>query len=168
MDGNQRFTGLAGSRSPRRMVTMNGMSLQPNIFIPDAERVIINEDGSVRVTYPNDPSETTIGQIQLVEFLNPAGLQAVGGNLFQATPESGQQMLMDAGDGFVNIQQGFIESSNVDIAEELINMVVAQRLRTPLEGHQGATRCSDRRPVEAAAVAGTPQGGRLCPVRRRS
>lgn len=130
MNGNQRFTraGRFQVNANGELVTMNGMSLQPNIFIPDdAERVIINEDGTVQVTYPDDPSESTIGQLQLVEFLNPAGLQSVGGNLFQATPESGQQMIMDPGDGFVNIQQGFIESSNVDIAEELINMVVAQR-----------------------------------------
>lgn len=130
MNGNQRFTraGRFNVNANGEMVTMNGQSLQPNIFIPDdAERVVINEDGTVQVTFPGDPSETTVGQIQLVEFLNPAGLQSVGGNLFQATPESGQQMVMDAGDGFVNIQQGFIESSNVDIAEELINMVVAQR-----------------------------------------
>ncbi len=129
-NGKQRFTraGRFQVNQNRELVTMNGLSLQPGLFIPeDAERVIVNEDGTVQVNYANETTEATIGRIQLVEFMNPTGLRAVGGNLFQATPESGQQMFMDAGDGFVNIQQGFIESSNVDIAEELINMVVAQR-----------------------------------------
>jgi flagellar basal-body rod protein FlgG len=130
MNGNQRYTraGRFQVNSSGELVTMGGQSLQPNIFIPeDAERVIINEDGTVQVTFADEATESTIGQIQLVEFLNPTGLRSVGGNLFQATPESGQQQPMDASDGFVNLQQGFIESSNVDVAEELINMVVAQR-----------------------------------------
>jgi flagellar basal-body rod protein FlgG len=130
MNGNERYTraGRFQVNASGELVTMGGLSLQPNMFIPeDAERVVVNEDGTVQVTFANEAEETTIGQIQLVEFLNPTGLRSVGGNLFQATPESGQQQQMDAADGFVNLQQGFIESSNVDVAEELINMVIAQR-----------------------------------------
>ena len=58
--------------------------------------------------------------------MNPSGLQALGGNLFIASPESGMPMIMDAMDG-LRMQQGFLESSNVDVAEELVNMIVAQR-----------------------------------------
>ncbi|MFN9943418.1 MAG: flagellar hook-basal body complex protein [bacterium] len=65
--------------------------------------------------------------MQLADFQNPTGLRAVGGNLYIATPESGQPIFMDPNEGFVNIQQAFLESSNVDVAEELITMIVAQR-----------------------------------------
>ena len=58
--------------------------------------------------------------------MNPSGLQALGGNLFIASPESGLPLVMDSMDG-LRVQQGFLESSNVDVAEELVNMIVAQR-----------------------------------------
>ena len=89
--------------------------------------MVINQDGSVQVTFVDNTELVTVGEIQLVDFINPGGLKAVGGNMFMVTPESGDPIIMDPDDGFVNLQQGFIENSNVEVAEELINMIVAQR-----------------------------------------
>jgi flagellar basal-body rod protein FlgG len=111
-----------------QLVTGAGLSLVPQISVPDdAELVLIAQDGTVQVQFQNETDLATLGQLQMAEFVNPNGLRSIGGNLFVATPESGQPLLMDPGDGFVNLQQGFVESSNVDVAEELINMIVAQR-----------------------------------------
>jgi flagellar basal-body rod protein FlgG len=110
------------------LVTPSGLTLNPSIQIPDdVSRVVISEDGTVQAEFAGEIDLVIVGQIQLVDFQNPSGLWAVGGNLYIATPESGQQQFMDPNQGFVNIQQAFIESSNVDIAEELISMIVAQR-----------------------------------------
>jgi len=59
--------------------------------------------------------------------VNPGGLQAIGGNMYLATPTSGEAVPMDPNDGEVSLQQGFLEASNVDVAEELVAMIVAQR-----------------------------------------
>ncbi len=129
-NGMQRYTrdGRFHRNFNGEMVTGAGLSLSPAVFIPDdAELVTIEQDGTINVQFKDETDLATIGQIQLVEFVNPAGLRSNGGNLFQATPESGQPLDMDPGDGFVNLQQAFTESSNVDVAEELINMIVAQR-----------------------------------------
>jgi flagellar basal-body rod protein FlgG len=110
------------------LVNSSGLGLDPNIQIPDdASSVVIAQDGTVQVTFSDNTDLVTVGTIQMVDFVNPAGLKAVGGNMFMRTPESGEPIIMDPSDGFVNLQQGFIENSNVDVAEELINMIVAQR-----------------------------------------
>ena len=110
------------------LVTPAGLTLNPSIQLPpDAIRIVISEDGAVQAEFEGETELVTVGQLQLVDFQNPSGLRAVGGNLYVATPESGPQQFMDPNQGFVNIQQAFIESSNVDIAEELISMIVAQR-----------------------------------------
>ncbi len=129
-NGNQRYTrdGRFIRNVNGELVTPAGLTLNPSIQIPeDALRVVISEDGTVQVEYENQTDAVTVGQIQLVDFQNPSGLRSVGGNLYIATPESGQQQFLDPNQGFVNIQQAFIESSNVDVAEELISMIVAQR-----------------------------------------
>jgi flagellar basal-body rod protein FlgG len=129
-NGNQRYTrdGRFIRNVNGELVTPAGLTMNPSIQIPeDALRVVIAEDGAVQVEYENETDVVTVGQIQLVDFQNPAGLRSVGGNLYIATPESGPQQFLDPGQGFVNIQQAFLESSNVDVAEELINMIVAQR-----------------------------------------
>ena len=110
------------------VVNSSGLRLDPGIQIPeDANSVVINQDGTVQVTFADNTELVTVGEIQLVDFINPTGLKAVGGNMYMVTPESGEPLIMDPDDGFVNLQQGFIENSNVDVAEELINMIVAQR-----------------------------------------
>ncbi len=129
-NGVQRYTrdGRFHRNFNGEIVTGGGFQLVPSVVVPeDAERVIISEDGAVQIQFKDDTELVTVGQLQLVEFLNPNGLRAMGGNLYQASPESGQPMFMDPNQGFVNLQQGFTESSNVDVAEELISMIVAQR-----------------------------------------
>jgi flagellar basal-body rod protein FlgG len=129
-NGMQRYTrdGRFLRNVNGELVTPAGLTLNPSVQIPaDATRVVIGEDGAVQVEFEGETELVTVGQIQLVDFQNPSGLRAAGGNMYVATPESGQQQFMDPNQGFVNIQQAFIESSNVDIAEELISMIVAQR-----------------------------------------
>jgi flagellar basal-body rod protein FlgG len=129
-NGGQRYTrdGRFVRNVNGELVTPGGLTLNPSLQVPDdANRVVIAEDGTVQVEFDGETELVTVGQIQLVDFQNPSGLRAVGGNLYIATPESGQQQFMDPNQGFVNVQQAFIESSNVDIAEELITMIVAQR-----------------------------------------
>ena len=87
-----------------------------------------NPDGTTTVTSPGSTAVTEIGTIQLAKFINPSGLKSIGKNLFTQTSASGDAVLGTPGlEGFGTISQGFVEISNVDIVEELIEMIVAQR-----------------------------------------
>jgi flagellar basal-body rod protein FlgG len=109
------------------MVTNAGLRLSPGIRIPeDASYISIAQDGTVTAAYEGSTEEVTLGTIRVVDVANPSGLQAMGGNLYSATPASGEPVELYAEDG-VDIRQGFLEASNVDIAEELVSMIVAQR-----------------------------------------
>ncbi len=110
------------------VVTANGDVLQPQITIPaDAIAISIAKDGTVTVTQPG-PTSTTQGPIQLTNFINPAGLQSIGDNLYMETVASGTPNSSNPGiNGLGTLQQGFIETSNVNVVEELINMIQAQR-----------------------------------------
>lgn len=113
------------------LVTSEGYPVQPNITIPvDASEIVIGLNGTVSVRQPGGNALTQVGQIQLVRFANPAGLESTGKNLYQSTAASGDPIQGTAGQGdFGNtrITQGFIEGSNVQIVEELINLITAQR-----------------------------------------
>jgi flagellar basal-body rod protein FlgG len=127
-DGNQRYTrdGQFQSNADGELVNAMGYALSPGIQIPsDAETVTIAQDGTVTVSYSDSTDVATLGQIELTEFANPSGLRALGGNLYSATKESGEPIPMDEG---VLIQQGYFEHSNVDVAEELLSMITAQRV----------------------------------------
>jgi len=129
-DGSQRYTrdGHFSMNADGELVTAAGHLVAPGIQVPDGTDISIAEDGTVSVTYAEDPTEpVVIGTIELVDFANPSGLKAIGGNAFISTPESGEALPMDPNDGEVSLQQGFLESSNVDVAEELVSMIVAQR-----------------------------------------
>ena len=94
----------------------------------DATSVTIGTDGTTTVTSPGSTAVTEIGTIQLAKFINPSGLKSIGKNLFTQTSASGDAVLGTPGlEGFGTISQGFVEISNVDIVEELIEMIVAQR-----------------------------------------
>ncbi len=112
-----------------RVATSDGLFLTPEITIPeDAVSISVGFDGRVSVvqTGSNEPQE--IGQIELARFINPAGLAAIGHNLFEETPASGTPITGAAGeDGFGRINQGYLEMSNVDVVTEMVNMIVAQR-----------------------------------------
>ncbi len=112
-----------------RLVTPDGNPIQPEITIPqDAEAINIGEDGTVSVLQPGSTSPTQLGQIQLVRFINPAGLKPIGRNLFMPTDSSGEPILGVPGEnGFGTIAQGYLEMSNVSVVEEMVNMILAQR-----------------------------------------
>jgi len=111
-----------------QIVTMNGDVLQPGLVVPqDALSIQISRDGTVSVEQPGGV-QTVIGQIQLVDFVNPAGLKALGDGLFAATQASGEPIVGTPNqNGFGSIAQGMLEMSNVNIVEEMVNMIASQR-----------------------------------------
>lgn len=112
-----------------QIVNASGFLLEPNITIPDQTSTLtISRDGIVSVTQFGDTAPTEIGQIDLVDFINPAGLQAMGSNLFIETASSGApQVGVASEDGFGSIEQGFLENSNVAVVEEMVKMITVQR-----------------------------------------
>jgi flagellar basal-body rod protein FlgG len=129
-DGTLAYTrdGAFQVNSEGTVVTANGDILQPQITVPaDAIGVDIAQDGTITVTQPGNVT-TTQGPIQLTNFINPTGLQSVGDNLYLETVSSGTPNTSNPGlNGLGTLQQGFVETSNVNVVEELINMIQAQR-----------------------------------------
>lgn len=112
-----------------RIVTSDGLPLQPTITIPpDATSITIGSDGTVSVmTDPSQPPQQ-VGQIELAGFSNPGGLNAQGRNLFLPTAASGNAAVAQPGaNGLGLIGQGFLEMSNVSVVEEMVNLISAQR-----------------------------------------
>jgi len=111
------------------IVTADGMPVEPPLTVPpDTMEVSIARDGTVSVTLIGETAPQTIGQIELVRFVNPAGLSALGQNLLQETIASGPPILGNPGrEGMGQLSQGFLESSNVQIVEEMVAMIMAQR-----------------------------------------
>lgn len=111
------------------LVTNNGLLIEPGIVIPeDANNISISQDGVVNAHFPGDPQPQQLGDIILADFVNPAGLQAVGGNLFVETVASGNPLIGAPGEqGIGKLLQGALENSNVDIVEEMVNMISTQR-----------------------------------------
>ena len=111
------------------MVNSQGLPLEPQIQIPDnAVSFSVGTDGSVTATSAGDPTPQQLGQITLANFINPAGLEAVGGNLFRETEASGPADELVAGeDGAGSIKQGALEGSNVQVVEEMVDMITTQR-----------------------------------------
>lgn len=111
------------------IVTGTGARLGSEINIPpEAAKLNIDNTGVVSVLMVNEVTPTEIGQLELVKFMNPAGLSAIGGNLYIETIASGPPTIGFGGEeGFGVTLQGFLEKSNVDVVQEMINMIVAQR-----------------------------------------
>ncbi len=111
------------------MVNSQGLPLQPQIQIPqNALSVSIGVDGTVTTTSADDPAPNNIGQITVANFINPAGLEAVGGNLYKETDASGPADELVAGEnGVGTIKQGALEGSNVQVVEEMVDMITTQR-----------------------------------------
>lgn len=111
------------------IVTSNGLFLEPQIQVPEnATSIDIRSDGTVSVKVPGQTESQEIGQIELAKFVNPAGLRSIGNNLFEQTTASGPaQVLTPDQEGAGGIEQGFIETSNVDVVESLTNLISAQR-----------------------------------------
>ncbi|MGD6739583.1 flagellar basal-body rod protein FlgG [Photobacterium leiognathi] len=111
------------------MVNGQGLPLQPQIQIPEeANSISIGVDGIVTATLAGDPEPQELGQITLAKFINPAGLEAIGGNLYKETQASGQAQEIIAGtDGAGSLKQGALEGSNVQVVEEMVDMITTQR-----------------------------------------
>lgn len=111
------------------LVNADGLVIQPAITIPEGTRsVTIGKDGVVSVVLPGDSEVQQIGSLTLTDFINPAGLEAIGGNLFLETTASGSPTNGTPGlDGLGTIEQHNLENSNVDVVEELVNMITTQR-----------------------------------------
>jgi flagellar basal-body rod protein FlgG len=126
-----------------QLVNSDGFLIQPQITIPsDAVSTAIGTDGTISVISSGSPNAARqIGQLQLIKFLNPAGLSSQGNNLYQESASSGAPVPTTPGqNGAGSIQQGFLEGSNVDVVQELINLILAQRA---YEFNTRAVRTSD-------------------------
>jgi flagellar basal-body rod protein FlgG len=110
------------------IVNSSGLPLYPDIQLPDGSvGISISQDGVVNIVQADGTNIETVS-IQLVKFINPAGLNPIGNNLYLETPASGTPIFGTPGkDGFGDIQQGYLETSNVDVVEEMIAMITAQR-----------------------------------------
>jgi flagellar basal-body rod protein FlgG len=112
------------------MVTGQGDPIEPQITIPaEATSVTIAPDGTVSYVQPGQTAAQIAGQIQLANFANPAGLNAIGNGLFLPTDASGDPVIGIPGgqEGLGSLQQGYVEASNVSVVEEFISMIVSQR-----------------------------------------
>ena len=112
-----------------RLVTADGFFVEPEITLPqDTIAVAIGIDGRVQVTLPGQVEPQEVGQMELAKFLNPTGLEAIGHNLFRASASSGDPILGNPSEnGFGELAQGYLETSNVEIVDEMVNMIIAQR-----------------------------------------
>jgi flagellar basal-body rod protein FlgG len=130
--GTLRYTrdGSFSLNSQRQVVTSDGNLIQPQITIPqDAQTITVGTDGFVSVVTASSPNTSTnVGQLQIARFANPAGLSAEGRNLFAETPASGPATQNTPGqNGTGLLRGGYLERSNVDVVQELVNMIQAQR-----------------------------------------
>ncbi len=113
-----------------QMVTSDGEALEPQITIPaEAQSITIAGDGTVSYVQPGQTASQQAGQIQLANFINPAGLNSIGHNLFTPTDASGEPTVGNPGgqEGLGTLMQGYTEGSNVSVVEEFINLIVSQR-----------------------------------------
>lgn len=130
-DGTTAYTrnGAWKLDSDGNIVNDDGLQLVPNITIPaDATQISIGIDGTVSVLQPGAQEMQQVGQIEIVNFINPAGLHSSGDNLFLETGASGAPIIGIAGqDGLGQIKQGFVEMSNVQLVEEMTELITGQR-----------------------------------------
>jgi len=130
-DGSTSYTrdGAFQIDADGQIVTSQGLLLQPAITIPsNAQSITIGQDGTVSVVSGTNTTPSQVGNIQLADFVNPAGLQPEGNNLFTETAASGSPSTGTPGlTGLGNLESGAVETSNVNVVEELVNMIETQR-----------------------------------------
>jgi flagellar basal-body rod protein FlgG len=130
-DGTTQYTrdGSFQVDNQGRLVTSNGLPVANGVTIPaNAKNITIANDGTVTASIPGQTAPQSIGTIALASFINPAGLEPQGQNLFAESPASGQPQTGTPGsNGLGVISQGFLESSNVNVVQELITMIQTQR-----------------------------------------
>jgi flagellar basal-body rod protein FlgG len=112
-----------------QIVTANGYALDPAISVPaNAQSITIGSDGTVSVSVPGQAATQQIGTVQLADFINPAGLQPNGDNLYLETASSGSPQIGQPGlNGLGTLAQGALESSNVNVVEQMVDMIETQR-----------------------------------------
>lgn len=130
-DGSTAYTrnGQFQLNSDGQIVTPGGLQLQPALTVPEnSQTMTISKDGIVEVQIAGQTAPQQIGQIQIADFINPTGLQAIGSNLFLETAASGTPQQGQPGTtGYGTTEQSTLESSNVDVVEEMVNMITTQR-----------------------------------------
>jgi flagellar basal-body rod protein FlgG len=111
------------------LVTSEGYPIEPQITIPaNATTITISADGIVSVAVTGESASQQVGTLELASFQNPAGLQAMGGNIYTVSTASGEPTTgVPGSDGIGTITQGFLEESNVSVVEEMVNMILGQR-----------------------------------------
>jgi len=130
-DGSEAYTrsGALKKDSTGRLVTSDGYPVVPEIVIPEGSTsVTIGSTGTVDVLLDGESTSTQVGDIELIRFANPAGLSSLGRNLYAETAATGTPQSGTPGEeGFGTLSQGFLEGSNVNIMEEMVNMIAGQR-----------------------------------------
>ena len=130
-DGSMAYTrdGALKLSAEGRVVTSDGFFVYPEITIPDnATSLAVGLNGEVSAQVVGTDEPQVIGQIELAKFINPAGLSAVGHNLYLQTPASGNPIVgSPTEEGLGKLNQGYLEVSNVKVVDEMVNMIVAQR-----------------------------------------
>ncbi len=130
-DGSSAYTrdGQLHLNQDGQLVNSIGLALQPQVTVPEnASTLTIGSDGTITAQIPGQATPTNLGTISLIDFINPAGLQAAGGNLFVETASSGTPTQQTPGqNGAGSLVQGSLENSNVEVVEELVNMITTQR-----------------------------------------
>jgi len=130
-DGTLAYTrdGSFSSDAQGQLVTSSGYVVQPSINIPENTlSITIGRDGVVSVRTAGSTAPTQVGSVQLADFVNPAGLQAIGNNLYLESASSGAAQTGTPGlNGMGGVIQGALEGSNINVVEELVNMIEAQR-----------------------------------------
>ncbi|MEJ2636531.1 MAG: flagellar basal-body rod protein FlgG [Calditrichia bacterium] len=130
-DGTNTYTrdGSLKMTADGTLVTSDGYIIEPELTIPeDTQQVVIRPDGQVEVTLLGETQPMPLGQIELARFINPGGLEAVGQNLFKETVASGAPFINTPGtEGLGLLHQGYLEGSNVDVVQEMVDMIEAQR-----------------------------------------
>jgi len=130
-DGTIAYTrdGTFKTSSDGTIVNSSGYPLSPQITIPSgAQQLGISTDGKVTAVMPGQSTSTQLGQIELARFVNPEGLTGLSGNLYGVSDASGEPTLQVPGqNGIGTLQQGYTEASNVQMVDEMVNMISAQR-----------------------------------------
>ncbi|KAF0863571.1 flagellar basal-body rod protein FlgG [Pseudomonas sp. LD120] len=130
-DGTTAYTrdGTFHLNADGQVVTASGFALEPAVVVPnDAQTFTVGQDGTVSITIAGNPASQVIGNLQTADFINPAGLQSQGNNLFLETAASGAPQIGTPGlNGFGTTLQNTLEASNVSTVEEMVNMITTQR-----------------------------------------
>jgi flagellar basal-body rod protein FlgG len=130
-DGTTAYTrdGSLKLNDTGEIVTQDGFPIVPGLTVPaTATELTISAEGQVQATIPGQTAPTLVGQLQLANFINPAGMDAIGDNLLTETQASGAPTTGNPGDvGFGTLQQNFLESSNVNMVSEMTDLITAQR-----------------------------------------